>query len=193
MEDLKNRIFRTIEKEIELQDFEAWLYEQNELAERMDEELILELFSFNYGQKGACYEFERKFLGYFEKEDFTNWKIIANLEMLRKGSNESERILWNFNDLSEEGYSFLKPLGYSVYDLEESEYLGWSKKKILEVIREESAQLLEELYDWMEEPKNGNLKEFKSNYNKSYITLPTKLGLSVPKIATQNKWWEFWK
>ena len=55
MEDLKIRVFRTIEKEIELQDFEKWLYVQNDLSERMDEGLILELFSFNYNQRGASF------------------------------------------------------------------------------------------------------------------------------------------
>jgi len=193
MEDLKNIIFKTIEKEIELQDFEEWLYKQNDLAERMDEELILELFSFNYNQKGANYEFDRKFVKYFDHEEFTNWKIIANLEMLRKGSNESERILWNFKDLSEDGYSFLSHLGYSVYDLEECEYLGWDRQKLLEIVRNESDQLLEELYDWMRESKSHDLKEFKSKFNKSYITLPTKTAVNVPKMVTQNKWWEFWK
>lgn len=187
MEDLKNKIFRTIEKEIKLEDFEEWLYEQNDLSERMDEDLILELFSFNYGQKGACYEFERKFLGYFEKKEFTNWKIIANLEMLQKGCDESERVLRGFKDLSGDGYSFLSHLGYAVYDLEECEYLGWDRQKLLEVIRKESAQLLEELYDWKRESKRNDLVEFKSKFNKSHITLPVKTTVSVPKIATPNK------
>ena len=83
MENLKNKIFRTIEKEIELQEFEEWLYKQNDLSERMDEDLVLELFSFNYNQKGANYEFNRKFIEYYNQEEFTNWKILSHAQELK--------------------------------------------------------------------------------------------------------------
>ncbi len=193
MEALKERTFKVIERQIEIKEFENWLYSETCLAERMDDDLILELYSFNYNQRGVDYEFRKLFLSFFNKKEFTDWKIIANLEMLRKGSDESERILWSFNDLTEEGYSFLSHLGYSVYDLEESEYLGWDRQKLLEIIREESAQLLEELNDWIRVSQSSDLKDFKSKFAKSHIALPVQIGLSDPKIDTPNKWWEFWK
>lgn len=193
MENLKNKIFRTIEKEIELQEFEEWLYKQNDLSERMDEDLVLELFSFNYNQKGANYEFNRKFIEYYNQEEFTNWKILANLKMLQNGCSKPERILWDFRDLSEDGYSFLNHLGYAVFDLEESEYLGWDRQKLLDIIHIEASQLLEELSDWTQKSKSKDLIEFKSKFKKSYIALPTWSEVKRRNTVKSKKWWEFWK
>lgn len=193
MESLKNMIFSTIEKEIELKEFEQWLYRQEDLSFRMDEELILELYSFNYNQRGAGYEFNSRFIKYFDKEEFTNWKILTNLKMLGEGCKDPERILDDFKYLSEEGYSFLSHLGYAVYDLEECEYLGWDRPQLLEIIRDESIQLLKEIIDWLQEAPNNKLMDFKSKCQKSYITLPVKVAARPTNITQSKKWWKFWK
>lgn len=192
MEDLKVRIFRTIEKEIELKEFEHWLYKQSELSDRMDEDLILELFSFNYNQRGANYEFENRFLTYFDREEFTNWKIVANLKTLGEGCKEPERILSDFKDLSENGYSFLSHLGYAIYDLEECEFFGWDRPALIDVVRDESNQLLNELNDWLKNGPSKRLEDFTPKYQKLNITLPVR-NRSQINSKKPTKWWEFWK
>ena len=50
-QDLKKMIFMTIEDHLSLKEFESCLYSQEDLSDKMSEDLILELFTFNYNQK----------------------------------------------------------------------------------------------------------------------------------------------
>lgn len=189
MEGLKNRIFRTIEKEIKLQEFEEWLYKRNDLAERMNEELILELFSFNYNQKGAIYEFKAKFLKYFDKEEYVLWKILSNLSTLSNGANEPDRIIGDLYDLSHSGYDFL----YSIGSLEDYNYFGWTREEFLKATIEESQELLVELEEWLAQNPHGDLKEFKKlDSTQKAITTFSRIETTTNQDGG-NKWWEFWK
>ena len=192
MEDLKIRVFRTIEKEIELQDFEKWLYVQNDLSERMDEGLILELFSFNYNQRGASFGFDRKFINYFDKKEFTNWKILANLKTLQNGCEEPERILCDFYDLSNGDYPYLSSLGYNQFELEDCEYYGWSRKERLKAIQKEADELLSEIEEWSASAQEVDLKDFEPKTKKLDM-----LRFSSPESSAtepiNKKWWEIWK
>src|SRR5258706_2578242 len=93
---LKEKVFQTIEEQIPLKEFEQWLYQQSDLLEKMSNDLILELFEFNYNQKGAHYEFKKSFVKYFDENEFMLWKIKANLRDLIAGKETKDRILHEF-------------------------------------------------------------------------------------------------
>lgn len=189
MEDLKNRIFRAIDKEIELQDFEEWLYEQNDLVERMDEDLLLELFNFNYNQRGACYEFKNKFPNYFDEDEYVLWKILFNLRTLSKGAKEPDRIIGDLYDLSHSGYEFL----YSIGSLEDYNYFGWAREEFLKATVDESKELLLELEEWLSQNPTCDLKEFRRlDSTQKNINTDDRIECSM-EVVKQNKWWEFWK
>jgi hypothetical protein len=54
-EEVKMKVFRVFDRLETLKGFEEWLYQQEELAERMNENFYLELFCFNYNQKDSGY------------------------------------------------------------------------------------------------------------------------------------------
>lgn len=77
----------------------------------MGDDLDLELYSFNYNQRGVDYDFRKHFLSFFDEKEFTDWMIIANLETLSMGCKEPERILADFYDLGYGDYPYLSSLG----------------------------------------------------------------------------------
>ncbi len=192
MEHLKIRIFKTIEDEIKLQEFEQWLYKQSDLLEHMDEDFILELFDFNYNQKGAIREFKRKFIKYFDQEEFTNWKILSNLKTLRDGCQEPERILSDFVDLSYRNYPFLSSLAHNQYKLEDYEYFGGSRDGLLKDIQTEADELLNEIEEWSISVSDAGLKYFEPKTKK--INMPKySVCENTSMTSATKKWWEFWK
>lgn len=195
MEVLKERIFKVIERQIDVKEFESWLYSETSLAERMDDDLIFELYSFNYNQRGVDYEFRKLFLSFFDEKEFTDWKIIANLETLSEGCKEPERILadLDFYDLGYDDYSYLSRLGYNQYELEDCEYYGWSREKMILEIGKEAKQLLIEIQEWLSTTSNTDLSKFEPK-TKKIDMVPNSIPNNV--IEPQNnsiKWWEFWK
>ncbi len=193
MEALKERIFKVIERQIDIKEFESWLYSETSLAEKMDDDLILELYSFNYNQRGVDYEFRKLFLSFFDEKEFTDWKIIANLETLSVGCKDPERILADFYDLGYDDYPYLSSLGYNQYELEDCEYYGWSREKMILEIGKEAKQLLLEIQEWLLTSSNTDLCRFEPK-TKKIDMVPNSIPNNV--IAPQNdsiKWWEFWK
>lgn len=193
MEALKERIFKVIEKQLEIKEFESWLYSEASLSERMHEDLILELYSFNYNQRAVDYEFRNLFLSFFDKQEFTHWKIIANLETLSKGGNVAERVLNDFYDLGFEDYPYLMTIGHYQYQLDDCEYYGWSREKMISEIQKEASQLLSEIQEWLKTPSNIDLRQFEPQI-KNVDVIPDNSSENV--ISTGNnlkKWWEFWK
>jgi len=194
MEVLKERIFKVIERQTGIKEFENWLYSETSLAERMDDDLILELYSFNYNQRGVDYEFRKLFLSFFDEKEFTDWKIIANLETLSEGCKEPERILADFNDLGYENYSYLMSLSHYEYQLDDYEFCGgWSRERMIYEMQKEAKQLLLEIQEWLLTSSNTDLSKFEpatKNMDMISYNIPNNV------ITTENdssKWWEFWK
>lgn len=193
MEDLRERIFKVIEKQIDMKDFENWLYSNIQLSERMDEELILQLYSFNYNQQRVDYEFRKLFLSFFDEREFTDWKIIANLQTLSEGCKEPERILADFYDWGYKNYPYLTSIGYNKYELEDCAYFNRSREQMINEIQEEASQLLAEIKDWLRITANVDLSEFKPK-TKKIDMVPFNISENVITIDnTSKKWWEFWK
>lgn len=168
MEALKERIFKVIEEQIDIKEFEIWLYSKTSLSERMGEDLIFELYSFNYNQRGVGYEFRKLFLSFFDEKEFTDWKIIANLETLSVGCKEPERILADFSDLGYEDYPYLMSIGDYQYQLDDYElYGGWSREKMISEMQKEADELLSEIQEWLMNSSNGDLMNFEPKTKKN--------------------------
>lgn len=59
--ELKLKVFEVVEDQLPLKEFEEWLYGREDLSDRMNEDIILELYSFNYNNRDARYEFKSTF------------------------------------------------------------------------------------------------------------------------------------
>lgn len=191
MDLLKKKIFQVIEHQLKLEDFESWLYEQNDLADRMSEEFILELYDFNYNQRGAFYLFKEKFLAYYDFNEFLEWKVIANLKDLSNGCENPERILQDFLELGYEEFFYLADLGYNVYQLDYCKLYGWERDKLLGAIQSDATELLFSIQDWMSSNKENRLIDFKSVYPRNYNLKSNDYN----EVGTRKNesWWKFWK
>ena len=192
MELLKEKIFQVIEEQADIKEFENWLYQQSDLAEMMDQDLILELFSFNYNQNAANYIFKNSLLPYFDKEEFAHWKIMANLSDLVSGNGNTERILADFNDMSLEAYPFLTKIGYYRFYIEDCEYTGYHIEGLLKDLQREAELLLEEIQKAQVLDSAFDLKNFVS---KQQLIENLKYDNAVNQINSSKgkKWWKFWK
>jgi hypothetical protein len=176
----------TIEDHLTLKEFESWLYTQEELSLRMNDDLILELFSFNYNQKGAKYEFKSSFLKYFENEEFMLWKVKTNLQDLIDGRDTRDRILDEFYWIGYDELPFLQSLGYYMYELEDADYFKTGTQSVIENLKKEATELLKEILD--EESKN---LEFKIS---SFKRIPRlEFSAEVTTADNSKEWWKFWK
>lgn len=193
METLKENIYKVVEKEIKINEFENWLYTESNLVDRMDEDIVFELFNFNYKQRGVDYEFEKLFLSFFDEKNFINWKIVANLKTLSEGCKQPERILSDFYELGYNGYSFLSCIGYNQYELEDCEFYGWSREELINEIQKEANQLVVEIKGCFESNWNFDLSQFQPKIRKIDMIHYHALKDVVVIEAFSVKWWRFWK
>lgn len=145
-----------MEEQLPLKDFEQWLYAQNELLDSVNDDFILELFTFSYSQKAAHYAFRNSFLQYFDKEEFMLWKVKANLRDLMEGKETRDRILNDFYKLGYDEFSFLQNLSYYMFELEDVGYGGRSEAEIMKKLKEDAQSLLTDIES--EETKNLDFK-----------------------------------
>lgn len=185
-QEVKNKIFMTIEDHLSLTEFESWLYSQEHLLGKLNQDCILELFTFNYNQKGARYEFKSTFLRYFDKEEFMLWKVKTNLQDLIDGRETRDRILNDFYTMGYDEVPCIQGLGYYIYELEDAEYYRMGKQSVIESLKKEAAELLQEIL--VEESKNS---EFKIS---SFRRMPRlEFRAEVTTANNSKEWWKFWK
>lgn len=177
-QELKKMVFKTIEDHLTLKEFETWLYDREDLSNQMGEDLILELFTFNYNQNGAKYEFKSTFLKYFEKEEFMLWKVKTNLQDLIDGRETRDRILDDFYSIGYDEVPCIQGLGYYMYRFMDA--FDDEKQSIVESLKMDARELLCEI---LEEENKGN--EFKISIFKRTPKLNLRVG---PK-----KWWKVWE
>jgi len=185
-QQIKSMIFKTIEDHLTLNEFESWLYSQEDLLTKLSQDFILELFTFNYNQKGAKYEFKNTFLRYFDKEEFMLWKVKTNLQDLIDGRETRDRILHDFYSIGYDEVPCIQVLEYYLYELEDADYYRMGKQSVIESLKKESAQLLQEII--AEESKNS---EFKIS---SFRRLPClEFTAEVTTANNSKECWKFWK
>lgn len=170
----------TIEEEIPLKEFEQWLYSQGDLLDNLNDELALAVFSFNYNQKGAHYEFNKIFVPHFDENEFMLWKIKANLRALIMGKETRDRILHDFYyDLGYDDYPFLQGIGYYMFDFEEPEYSGRSLSDLSSELKSDAQELLNEIE--LQEKMNPDFQI------KSFRKIESELITST--VVSKKKWW----
>ena len=150
-----------IEEQLPLKEFETWLYDQHDLSEMMSNDLILSLYSFNYNQQDAQYEFKSTFLKYFDRQEFMLWKVKANLSDLIEGKGKRDRILYEFNRLGYEECPFLRNIGYYMYYLEDIKYYGNGTDAALEDLKQDASLLLKNIKEQENNIPGFKISEFR--------------------------------
>ncbi len=184
LEELKIKVFGVIEEQWPLAAFETWLYAQEDLADQMNDSLILELFAFNYRQEGALFVFRDVMLRHYNRNEFLLWKVKANLQDLIDGKDSRDRILHDFLRLSYNDIPILNKLGYYAYYFEDLEYTGRSENGIIQEMKAEATALLRVINTQQAKNLHFDICDFER-----YNTELHELGYTRPLLG--KKWWQF--
>ncbi|WP_333818740.1 hypothetical protein [Ohtaekwangia sp.] len=182
LQDLKENVFKVIEHYMPLEEFELWLYSSDELINLMNEDVVLEVFAFNYRQSDAGYQFRKAIFKFFKEDEFLLWKVKANLRDLITNNNNRDRILYDFYYLGYDGYYFLTSIGYYMYHIEDVEYSGNDLKAVLGELRHNCEKLLSEIEKQELDKPGFRLEDYRSEEKQEY---------EIPVVT--HKWWNFWK
>ena len=178
----KENTFKVLEGYIALGEFERWLYESEELLPLIRQDVVLEAFTFNYKQHDAKYEFKKAIFPHFDEDEFLLWKVKANLRDLIENRSNRDRVLYDFYYLAYDGYYFLQPIGYYMYQIEDIEYYGNNLEVVLAELRQDAENLLAEIEKQELEKPGFRLVDYRSS---------NETGSETPVIT--KKWWNFWK
>ena len=141
--DLRENFYRTLENKMSLVQFEQWLYNCEDLSRLTNERAVLEAYSFNYKQPDAKYQFRKLMFEYFSEDEYFLWKVKSNLADLVAGTDDRDRILFDFSRLKAR-YDFLDPIADYIYRIDEIHYYG-NMEDVLAELKEDSETLLFEI------------------------------------------------
>ena len=90
MDKVKRMLFKVLSRTLSLEDFEAWLYNDNFVADNiLKNEVILELLSINLRSKHAMHELEKFCSLYFEQEEYLVEIVKYNCQVLLKDHSDN--------------------------------------------------------------------------------------------------------
>lgn len=184
---LKENVFKVLEDQMSLEDFERWLYDSEELQNLMTEDVVLDAYTLNYKQRDAKYQFKKAIFKYFDEDEFLLWKVKSNLRDLIANRNDRDRILYDFYYLGYDGYTFLQSIGYYMYQIEDIEYYGNNLEAVLIELRRDSEDLLREIEKQESRWLSGENPGFRLRDYRECDKLADQ-----PLVITK-KWWKFWR
>lgn len=210
-QDIKERFYTTIKGDISLDDFEQWLYANNELEKYLNSEDYLDLISLNFKKSGAKYELWNLLKKHIDLSEFETYKILGLLYEAKQKTERLPYILMEFYDLYCKGYSFFQDLGIGIGLAIEVPRVNnatadtWDKlteqqqKELLASFSPELEECIDQAIYWLETKKillTGEQDEFRHYNYEDYRTeedRKSKLWVVSEDKQTDKKWWEFWK
>lgn len=146
------KFYGTIIGEIPIEEFENWIYNDNEIESVLSSDDYLELISFNYKKNGAKYELVNLLSEkYVDLGEYEKWKMLNKLRIALKRDENLSDILREFYDLYCRGYLFFNDLGLGYGLMVEVPLSGNYKAESWEEMNEiEKNELIESFYPQLE-------------------------------------------
>ena len=113
-QNIKERFFKTIKGDIQLEAFEQWLYSEQALESLLRPEDYLELISLNYKASSSKYDLWKLLKKYVDIGEFETYKMIGLLREAQRKTDRLPYILMEFYNLYCKGYGFLQDLGLGI-------------------------------------------------------------------------------
>ena len=111
MNPLELVFFKLVSHEIELTEFEKWVYSDTKLEEILTSEDYLELISINYKTPSALYEAEKLLSNYFSMGKYHEWNIRNILQKITEKPDDVQKYIEQCYDLYCDGFGFMDNLG----------------------------------------------------------------------------------
>jgi len=160
--DLKVNVFKVLEDHMSIKDFETWLFASRDFSGFMEDPFVLAVHSFNYKQPDAKYEFRKVIYQFLDEDEFVLWKVKANLADLAADRNDMRRMLNDFQELANNGYTFLQRIANYLTQMEEIDYFRNNPEGLLIELRNESEILLRGIERQEREKAGFRLKDYRA-------------------------------
>jgi hypothetical protein len=182
LQDLKENVFKVLEDQVALEDFERWLYSLEELQSLMNESVVLEAYTVNYNARDAKYKLKKAIFKYFDEDEFLLWKVKSNLRDLIANGGNRDRILNDLYYIEYDGYTFLYNIGHYIYRIEDTEYSGNNLESLLIELKRDCEILLQEIEKQEFENPGFRLKDYRPSDKQE-----------LDPLEVTKKWWNFWR
>ena len=153
---LEQKIHQVITQKISLEDFENWLYQNDEL-EALNPNLYLELISFDYSHESSFKEFQISFAKFVDRYKFEVERIKDYLcSIIDRDENCAKSILMTY-ELYCMGYEFLQKLGLKyglcLIDTSYPVELVKDSNDVIDMFYPDIISDAKNVLDWLEEGK----------------------------------------
>jgi hypothetical protein len=179
-EHLKLMFFRLIRGETTIQDFEKWLYSENELETLLSKNDYYRLISIDFRKNSSKHEVIKVINDYINIGEYETYDLVELLEEAQQKTEKLPEILLKFYDLYCGGYYFLQTLGivyglsFDTHFLDGNSYVSWlelskvQQRNIIDGLSSELDEELETVKGWLMDKKivltgqkiDGSCKEF---------------------------------
>lgn len=206
MNNFELTIYKLIAKEIEISEFEQWVYSEKNLEELLNSEEYLSLISLSYKLPSSLYEAEKILKRYIDIGKYYDWYLRKVLQKIIEHPDNVHKYIEQCYDMYCDGYDFLDNLGLGyglAITVPPSNYNTgtWDKLET-----HEQKNLIESFYpDIINETKKvihwlDTKKIIITGHDGSYQGIlysdsrePEEKEPTGYKVATPTKkWWRFW-
>ena len=158
------KIYKLISREVQIKDFEKWVYSEKSLDKFLTNDDYLELISLNYTTPSTLYEAEKILKKYINIEKYHEWYLRNLLKMIIERPNNVYKYIAETYDMYCSGYYFLENLGLS-YGLNieaphgSSNAQSWNElqleeqKKLIDSFYPEIKIEAQKVIDWLDSKK----------------------------------------
>lgn len=110
-ENTRIQFYLFLNGEISIENFEQWVYANNELEKQLKPQDYLDLLSFNFKQQDATYELKKLLENHISQLDFDNWNIRKLLNELITEQRDPVVVIDHLYNLYCNGYGSLREVG----------------------------------------------------------------------------------
>ncbi|ROS66355.1 hypothetical protein [Vibrio crassostreae] len=181
--------YKLVSREIELAEFEEWVYSSPELEKILNPDDYLELISISYKMPSGLYEAQKILSNYFSLGKYHEWALRNLLGKIVSKPADVHKYIEQSYDLYCEGYDFLDNLGLG-YGLSiiHPEDESFSVDKFYPQILDEVSKVIEWL-DTGEIEITGHDGEYQGIEYIDKRTAREKEPTAYKVTNTNKKWW----
>ena len=104
-------IYKLINHDFSLPEFEQWVYSNSELESMLKAEEYLELISLNYKTPSSLYEAEKILKKYINISQYHTWRVTEVMQKIIDRPEDVHKYIEECYELYYEGFGFLQNLG----------------------------------------------------------------------------------
>ena len=199
-------IYKLIAREIEINDFEQWVYSEKDLESLLSSDEYLDLISLSYKQPSSLYEAEKILKRHINVGKYYEWNLRRIIQKVIDRPTDAHKYIEQCYDMYCDGYGFLDNLGLG-YGLSitvpPSDYGAstWDKletpeqKKLIENFYPGVREEAERVINWLDTNKivlTGHDGDYQGIQYTDSRTAEEKEPTGYKVATPTKKWWQFW-